>query len=91
MAADVRALARTHTPQIIAELARLALNSESDNARVAAIKELLDRGWGKPGTQESPEVVTPYEFGPKMAVDPLTKPNGNGRAAINLSEFRKIG
>lgn len=45
--ADVKALAQAHTATAIAELVRLAMNSESDTARVAAIKELLDRGHGK--------------------------------------------
>ncbi len=47
VAADVRALAQEHTANAIKELARLAEKSESDAARVAAIKELLDRGHGK--------------------------------------------
>ena len=34
-------------PEAIAELARLATRAESEAARVAAIKELLDRGYGR--------------------------------------------
>lgn len=45
--ADVRALARQHTAAAMTELARLAVQAESEAARVAAIKELLDRGYGK--------------------------------------------
>lgn len=45
--ADVRALAQVHAPAAIVELARLAVAAESEQARVAAIKELLDRGYGK--------------------------------------------
>lgn len=45
--AEVKEMARQHTPAMIGELARIALNSESDAARVAAIRELLDRGHGK--------------------------------------------
>jgi hypothetical protein len=45
--ADIKALARVHAPAVIAELARLALHAEGEAARVAAIKELLDRGYGK--------------------------------------------
>jgi hypothetical protein len=36
-------------PDAIAELARLATQAESEAARVAAIKELLDRGYGRAG------------------------------------------
>lgn len=51
--ADVRALASVHGPLAIKELARLAVEAESEAARVAAIKELLDRGYGK-----SPQPLT---------------------------------
>jgi monomeric isocitrate dehydrogenase len=46
--ADIRALCQAHADDVIAELARLATKAESEAARVAAIKELLDRGYGKP-------------------------------------------
>ena len=45
--ADIKALARVHTAAAMKELARLALEAESEPARVAAIKELFDRGFGK--------------------------------------------
>lgn len=45
--ADIKALARVHAPVAMKELARIAAKSESDAARVAAIKELFDRGFGK--------------------------------------------
>jgi hypothetical protein len=45
--ADIKALARKHTPAAMTELARLATKAESEQARVAAIKELFDRGYGK--------------------------------------------
>jgi hypothetical protein len=41
-------LARQHAPTAIAELARLALKAKNETTRVAAIRELLDRGYGKP-------------------------------------------
>jgi hypothetical protein len=44
----LRALARTHAAQAIAELARLAVHARSETARIAAIRELLDRAYGKP-------------------------------------------
>jgi len=40
-------LAQQYGPEAIAELARLATKAESEAARVAAIKELLDRGYGR--------------------------------------------
>ncbi len=45
--AELRELARQHAPAAIAELARLALRARSEAARIAAIRELLDRGYGK--------------------------------------------
>lgn len=45
--ADIKALAQVHAATAMTELARLATKSDSDAARVAAIKELFDRGFGK--------------------------------------------
>jgi hypothetical protein len=44
----LRALARAHAAEAITELARLAIHARSETARIAAIRELLDRGYGKP-------------------------------------------
>lgn len=45
--ADIKALAAQHVVVAMKELARLAVQAESEAARVAAIKELFDRGYGK--------------------------------------------
>lgn len=45
--AEVRDLARQHTTTAIETLAVLAVSADSDTAKVAACKELLDRAWGK--------------------------------------------
>ncbi len=45
--ADIKALAQKYAPEAMVELARLATQAESEPARVAAIKELFDRGYGK--------------------------------------------
>ena len=47
--ADLRDLARQHAPAAIKELARLAVEAKSEAVRVAAIREILDRGYGKAG------------------------------------------
>jgi Family of unknown function (DUF5681) len=44
---ELRELARQHAPTAIEELARLALKARSEAVRVSAIRELLDRGYGK--------------------------------------------
>lgn len=46
--ADIKALCQAHTDKAVTELARLSTGAISEQARVAAIKELLDRGYGKP-------------------------------------------
>src|SRR5262245_65257580 len=46
--AVVKALAQTYAPAAIEELARLSTGAESEAARVAASKEILDRAYGKP-------------------------------------------
>lgn len=45
---SLRELARARAAEAIQELARLAVHGKSETARIAAIKELLDRGLGKP-------------------------------------------
>jgi hypothetical protein len=45
--APIKELARQYVPEVLPELARLATKAESEAARVAAIKELLDRAYGK--------------------------------------------
>lgn len=45
--ASIKALAQKHTPAAMKELARLATDAQSEAARVAAIKELFDRAYGK--------------------------------------------
>ena len=45
--AEIQDIARQYTDAAVAELGRLAVMAESEAARVAAIKELLDRAYGK--------------------------------------------
>lgn len=45
---ELKDLARLHGPALFNELVRLALGAESEAARVSAIKEAFDRGWGRP-------------------------------------------
>lgn len=45
--ADVKAAAQQYTAEAVETLASLMRTAESEQARVAAIRELLDRGHGK--------------------------------------------
>ena len=46
--ADVKAAAQRYTDEALKALASIMRNSDSDAAKVAAIREILDRGHGKP-------------------------------------------
>jgi hypothetical protein len=54
---EVQELARQYAPTAIVELARLALKAKSETARIAAIRELLDRGYGR--SRQAVEVSAP--------------------------------
>jgi len=56
---DVRELAQAFGPSAVRELARIATQSDQDSARVSAIKELLDRAYGK-----APVAITGNNGGP---------------------------
>jgi hypothetical protein len=58
---ELRELAREHAPDAIKELARLAIKAKSETARVAAIRELLDRGYGKAAQVLDTELDTENE------------------------------
>jgi len=45
--AELKRLARQYTPAALEELARLSTQAQSEQSRVSAIKELLDRAYGK--------------------------------------------
>lgn len=45
--AEVKSLAQKHGPKVIRKLADLVDNADSDAAKIAACRELLDRAYGK--------------------------------------------
>ena len=57
--ADIKAIAQKYTAEAVRTLAKLMRDSESDAARVGAIKEILDRGHGK-----SAQAMTGADGGP---------------------------
>ena len=66
---DVQELARQHAPTVIVELARLALRAKSETARIAAIRELLDRGYGRP--RQVMEVSVPADNPLQLLLDEI--------------------
>jgi hypothetical protein len=66
---EVQELARQHVPSAIAELARLALKAKSETARIAAIRELLDRGYGRP--RQAMEISAPVDNPIQLLLDEI--------------------
>jgi uncharacterized protein DUF5681 len=71
--ADVQELARQYAPVAIVELARLALKAKNENARIAAIRELLDRGYGR--SRQSMEVSAPAGDPLQLLFEELDEPS----------------
>lgn len=67
--AEVIELARQHAPSAIVELARLASKAKSESARIAAIRELLDRGYGR--ARQTMEVYAPEIDPIRMLLDEI--------------------
>ena len=57
--AEVKQLAGKYAPAALKELARLSTEAESEQARVSACKEILDRAYGK-----APQAITGDDGGP---------------------------
>ena len=90
--AGLRELARKHAPAAIKELVRLATKAESEVVRVAAIRELLDRGYGKAGelipsyddvladrhTNQSGKLIIEFVEPPAEMIEADPSPQGNG-------------
>jgi hypothetical protein len=53
---ELREAAQAYTETALEELARLATHAKSEAARVAACRELLDRGHGR-----APQAITPLD------------------------------
>jgi hypothetical protein len=70
---ELQELARHHAPEVIAELARLVLKARSETARIAAGRELLDRGFGQ--ARQSLEVTQPGENIVRILLDDIDARN----------------
>lgn len=56
--AEIKDLARAYVPDIMPALLKVAIEGESEAARVSAIKEILDRAYGK-----APQAITGEDGG----------------------------
>jgi hypothetical protein len=69
--AEIRALAQGHAPAALEALARLAVDAESEQARLAACNALLDRAYGKPTQPLDATLSVSHEEALKaLAADP---------------------
>ena len=57
--AEIRTLARQHGPEAIAELAHLAKEAQSEQARISACNALLDRAYGRSQASQLIEIELP--------------------------------
>ena|ERR1700680_3051932 len=59
---ELRKLARQHAEKLIEQLATLAEKAESESVRVTAIKEMLDRGFGRVSAEAEGDADNPREW-----------------------------
>lgn len=57
---EIKSLARSHTEEAIRTLVGIIRNGTTEPAKVAAAKEILDRGWGKAVQHTEVEVTRRY-------------------------------
>jgi hypothetical protein len=72
---EIQELARQQAPSAIAELVRLSIKAKSETARISAIRELLDRGYGK--ARQSVEVCAPEIEPMKLLLEEIGAANRN--------------
>lgn len=60
--AEIKEVAKQYAPAALEELARLSTAAESEQARVAAIKEILDRAYGKAAQDITVDSVTEFKW-----------------------------
>lgn len=66
---EIKAICRQYGPAMVRALVRIATASTSPQARVAAIKEILDRGYGKTAQPITGEDGGPIEVEFTFALD----------------------
>lgn len=82
--AEVKALAAEYAPAVLAELARIARESDSDAARVSAAREILDRACGKPSQAVTAEINGMVAAATAVDVSKLTQEQLLALASVRL-------
>ena len=85
---EVQELARQHAPAVIVELARLALKAKSETARIAAIRELLDRGYGR--SRQAIEVSVPAGDVIQQLLDDIDARSRNEPPPVSHDPIRNV-
>ena len=68
--ADIRKAAQRYGVKAVEALWAIAAHAESDSARIAALKEILDRGYGKEGRYADDPAQTVIRRIERIIVDP---------------------
>ena len=83
--AEVRSLAREHGPAAIQELARLAKEAQSEQARISACNALLNRAYGRSQASQPVELDLPdtstIEDGVTRSLTAILEATANGKIA----------
>lgn len=74
--AQIKDLAQKYAPDALAELARLAKGAESEAARVAACREILDRAYGRAPQAIVGDPGSPIEHRIQEVVFTIVGPHG---------------
>lgn len=85
---ELQELARRHAPDVIEELARLAVKARSETARIAAGRELLDRGFGR--ARQSMEVSMPERDIVRFLLDDIDARNRE-TDRLNATNWKQSG
>lgn len=80
VSAELKELARPYAPEALATLCKIMRTSKQDAARVAAAKELLDRGFGK-----APQAISGPDGG-AIEVKDITAEEAAKRIAFLLTQ-----
>jgi len=88
--AAIRELAGQHAKTAIKTLVELMTDAETPSAaRISASRELLERGFGKPGSYATLNVPTPLsDLSPKEAISSIT--NSTATGDISLEEGQRL-
>ena len=83
---EIKALAQEHGPQAIAELVRLVKSAKNKQARIAAAKEILDRGYGKATQPLANDPESPLTQLPDKIEFVIVEPGPNGPVRVDPND-----